>query len=65
MHFGNSQGNFGGSAVWWPVRRDLAAAMPKLVALLLNYMEIVQNWLEKGVAYRKQGHFARIRYISF
>ena len=49
MHFGNSAGNFGGSAVRRPVGHDSAAAMSKLVALLLNYMQIVQNWSEKGV----------------
>ena len=49
MHFGNSAGNFGGLAVRWPVGHDSAAAMSKLVALLPNYMQIVQNWSEKGV----------------
>ena len=49
MHFGNSAGNFGGSAVRRPVGYDSAAAMSKLVALLPNYMQIVQNWSEKGV----------------
>ena len=49
MHFGNSAGNFGGSAVRRPVGHDSAAAMSKLVALLPNYMQIVQNWSEKGV----------------
>ena len=49
MHFGNSAGNFGGSAVRRPVGHDPEAAMSKLVALLLNYMQIVQNWSEKGV----------------
>ena len=49
MHFGNSAGNFGGSAVRRPVEYDSAAAMSKLVALLPNYMQIVQNWSEKGV----------------
>ena len=49
MHFGNSAGNFGGSAVRRPVGHDSAAAMTKLVALLPNYMQIVQNWSEKGV----------------
>ena len=47
MHFGNSAGNFGGSAVRQPVGHDSAAAMSKLVALLPNYMQIVQNWSEK------------------
>ena len=32
-----------------PVGHDSAAAMSKLVALLPNYMQIVQNWSEKGV----------------
>ena len=49
MHFGKSAGNFGGSAVRRPVWYDSAAAMSKLVALLPNYMQIVQNWSEKGV----------------
>ena len=49
MHFGNSAGNFGGSAVRRPVGHDSAAAMSKLLALLPNYMQIVQNWSEKGV----------------
>ena len=49
MHFRNSAGNFGGSAVRQPVGHDSAAAMSKLVALLPNYMQIVQNWSEKGV----------------
>ena len=46
---GNSAGNFGGSAVRRPVGYDSAATMSKLVALLPNYMQIVQNWSEKGV----------------
>ena len=49
MHFGNSAGNFGGSAVRRPVGHGSAAAMSKLVALLPNYIQIVQNWSEKGV----------------
>ena len=49
MHFGNSAGNFGGSALRRPVGHDSAAAMSKLVALLPNCMQIVQNWSEKGV----------------
>ena len=49
MNFGNSAGNFGGSAVRPPVGHDSAAAMSKLVALLPNYVKIVQNWSEKGV----------------
>ena len=49
MHFGNSAGNFGGSAVRRQVGHDSAAAMSKLVALLPNCMQIVQNWSEKGV----------------
>ena len=49
MHFGNSAGDFGGSAVRRPVGHDSAAAMSKLVAPLPNYMQIVQNWSEKGV----------------
>ena len=39
MHFGNSAGNFGGSAVRRPVRHDSAAATSKLVALLPNSMQ--------------------------
>ena len=49
MHFGNSAGNFDGSAVRRPVGHYSAAAMSKLVALLPNYTQIVQNWSEKGV----------------
>ena len=49
MHFGNSACNFGGSVVRRPVGHDSAAAMSKLVALLPNYMQIVQNWSEKDV----------------
>ena len=49
MHFGNSAGNFDGSAVRRPVGHASAAAMSKLVALLPNYMQIVPNWSEKGV----------------
>ena len=49
MHFGNSAGNFGGSEVRRPVGHDSAAAMSKLVALVPNYMQIVQNWSEKVV----------------
>ena len=49
MHLGKSAGNFGGSVVRRPVGHDSAAAMSKLVALLPNYMQIVQNWSEKGV----------------
>ena len=49
MHFGNSAGNFGGSAFRRPVGHGSAAAMSKLVALLPNYIQIVQNWSEKGV----------------
>ena len=51
MHFGNSAGNLGGSAVRRSVGHDSAAAMSKLVALLPNYMHIVQTWSEKGVRY--------------
>ena len=49
MHFGNSAGKFGGSAVRRPVSHDSAAAMSKLVEFLPNYMQIVQNWSEKCV----------------
>ena len=44
-----SAGNFGGSAVRRPVGNDSAATMSKLVALLPNYTQIVQNWSKKGV----------------
>ena len=54
MHFGNSADDFGGSAVRRLVGHDSAAAMSKLVALLLNSMQIVHNWSEKGV-YRHSG----------
>ena len=60
MHFGNSAGNFGGSAVRRPVGHDSAAAMSKLVALLQNYMQIVQNWSEKDV---EGALFISIRYF--
>ena len=49
MQFGNSAGNFGGSAVRQPLGHNSAAAMLKLVALQPNYMQIVQNWSEKDV----------------
>ena len=49
MDIGNSAGNFGGSAVRRPVGHDSAAAMSKFVALLPNYMQIVQNWSGKCV----------------
>ena len=49
MHFGNSAGNFGVSSVRRPVGHDSTAAMSKLVALFPNYVQIVQNWSEKGV----------------
>ena len=49
MYFGNSAGKFVGSAVRRPVGHDSAAAMSKLVAILPNYMQIVQNWSQKGV----------------
>ena len=49
MHLENSAGNIGGSAVQRPVGHDSAAEMSKLVALLPNDMQIVQNWSRKGV----------------
>ena len=49
MHFGNSAGNFGGSAVRRPFGHNSAVGMSTLVALLPNFMQIVQNWLEEGV----------------
>ena len=65
MHFGNSAGNFGGSSVRQPVGHDSAAAMSKLVALLPNYMQIVQNWSEKGVgAKRHQFGNGRVVYVN-
>ena len=52
MHFGNSAGNFGGSAVRRSFGHDSAAVMSKLIALLLNAMQIVHSWSEKGVYVR-------------
>ena len=52
MHFENSADYFGGSAVRRPVGYDSVVAMSKLVALLPNYMQIVQNWSGKGVYIR-------------
>ena len=49
IHFGNGAGNFGRSSVRRPVGHDSAAAMSKLVALIPNYMQIVQNCSEKGI----------------
>ena len=49
MHFGNSAGNIGGSAVRRSVGHDSTDAMSKLAALLPNYMHIVQTWSEKCV----------------
>ena len=49
MQFGNSAGNFGGSAFQRPVGHDSACVLSKLVALLPNSMQIVHNWSEKGV----------------
>ena len=63
MHFGNSAGNFGGSAVRRPVGYDSAAAMSKLVALLPNYMKILQNWSEKGVVPRLQMVYRELLYV--
>ena len=64
MHFGNSAGNFGGSAVRRPVGHDSAAAVSKLVAFLPNRMHIVQNWSEKGVLLLVQGdRFSSIQYL--
>ena len=60
MHFGNSAGNFGSSAVRRPVGNDLAAAMLKLVALLPNYTQIVQNWSKKGVYTPKMNALCRL-----
>ena len=53
MHLGNSAGSFGGSAVRRSFGHDSAAAMSKLVALLPNSMQIVQNWSKKGVGQYK------------
>ena len=44
-----SAGNLGGSAVRRLVGHGSAATTSKLVALLPNYVQIVQNWLEKDV----------------
>ena len=60
MHFGKSAGNFGGSVVRRPVGHDSAAAMSKLVALLPNYMQVVQNWSEKGVFPKLNHGFRKI-----
>ena len=49
MDFGNGAGNFGGSAVRRPFGRDSAAGMSKLVALLPDSTQVVQNPSEKGV----------------
>ena len=52
MHFGNSAGNiFGGSAFRLPFGHDSAGGLSKFVALLPNFMQIVQNWSEKCVIY--------------
>ena len=64
MHFGNSASNFGGSAVRRPVGHDSAAAMSKLVALLPNYMQIVQNWSEKGVEVSRSKQSWNLTYYS-
>ena len=65
MHFGNSAGNFGGTAVRRPVGHDSAAAMSKLVALLPNYMQIVQNWSEKGVRIYVPTLLSPVAYIPY
>ena len=49
MRFGNSAGNFGGSAFRRPFGHDSAGGLSKLVALLPNSVQIVQNWSEKCV----------------
>ena len=49
MQFGNSAGDFGGSAFRRPFGHDSACGLTKLVALLPNSMQIVHNWSEKGV----------------
>ena len=49
MQFGNSAGNFGGSAFRWPFGHYSACGLSKLAALSPNYMQIVHNWSEKGV----------------
>ena len=49
MRFGNSAGNFGGSAFRRSFGHDSVAGLSKLVALLPNSMQIVHNWSEKGV----------------
>ena len=60
MHFGISAGYFGGSAVQRLFGHDSAAAV-SLVALLPNFMQIVQNWSEKGVkGWRLAASFMKI-----
>ena len=47
--FGDSAGNFGGSAFRRPFVHDSAVGLSKLVALLPNPIMIVLNWSEKSV----------------
>ena len=56
MQFGNSAGNFGGSALRRMFGHDSACGLSNLVALLPNSMQIVHNWSEKGVEPRSQEH---------
>ena len=49
MQFGNSAGNFGGSAFRRPFGHESEGGLSKLVALLPNSMQIVYTWSEKGV----------------
>ena len=49
MQFGNSTGNFVGSAVRRPVGHDSTGGLSKLVALIRNSMQIVHDSSEKGV----------------
>ena len=47
MQFGNSAGNFGGSAFRRPFGHGSADGLSKLVARLPNPMQIVHNWSGK------------------
>ena len=49
MQFGNSAGNFGGSAFRRTFGHHSACGLSNLVVLLPNSMQIVHNWSEKGV----------------
>ena len=51
MQFGNSAGDFGGPAFRRPFGHDSAYGLSKLVALLLNSMQIVHNLVGKRCRY--------------